>query len=808
MIRLLLCISLLSFCLEAQNLHLYNLKYDSLFNNKQFDVLSNLIDDELLKNTEPLKLLYYYAWKSKIAKERQNFEQMQFYTEKGLTITRNENTSDYPIIYGDLLYINSVVKYRLGEVDSAIHFAKLSLKHEQESSSVNANNITKYLRAIGIYFNHSGKLKKALKYQFKALENETKQTQLNYNSIAASTYCIANTLTSKNNYVASIEYCNKALSYYDNNQASLHVYKAHIYNTLGVNYGFLNDNETAIEYYKEALRLFKKYIPKSKAIIATTKNNIATYKISVGKYDEARALLNEAVDMLKTAGLRRELYWKYYSLGVNENESGNYKQALIHLKFSLSEILDIYGNHNELSALILNESAKSCIRLKQYDKAEEFIKQAIDIAKKMFGEKDHDLAKCYYTQAQLYYLINQHRNCIKTTELIEESLRISRHKNNNQKETYSSIPLLIETYYLKNKALLALYEKTKHIKHLAKSLQTSKKSLEYSSEFVNFYYHQSSIHSFFQFIDKTLKQGIDICKALNDTTGDIKFIYEAHIFFEVEKSFFLKREVQDAFAKSNSNIPDSLILKEIQLKKNISHLQKQLYVAPQENSDQKIKIEQKLFKANNHLKRLRFEIERKYPNYFSLKYTLKKPNLIQIQQNLDPNTCLIEYYKHQNNIYAINLTRDTITLNHDTVPDLSEKIESYIESIVNSNTVEYTILSHEFFKFLLKPDVLKPNITSLTIIPSKDLSLLSFGSFTKSYQKNTSYKDLDYLIKDYAILYQNSANKVKRPIGKTQKGYLGICPTFNNSSYAKLDGANKEIENIRAKLKGDILYGD
>lgn len=808
MIQLLLSISLLSLCLEAQNFKLYNLKYDSLFITQQFEVLSDLIDDELVENPEPLELQNFYAWKSKIAKERQDFEQMQFYTEKALTISRNHNTSVDPILYGDVLYINSVVKYRLGEVDSALYYAKLSLKHHQENSKINTNNITQPLRAIGIYFNHSGKFKEALKYQYEALKNEFRQTPLNYNSIVATIYSIANTLTSENNYIASINYCNKALSYYDNNQASLNAYKAHIYNTLGVNYGFLNDNETAIEYYKEALRLFKKYTPKNKAILATIKNNIATYKMSIGMYDEARVLLTEAVHMLKTAGLRRELYWKYYSLGVNENESGNFKKGLKHLTFSLNEILAIYGRHNELSVLILNESAKSYIGLKQYDKAEDFLNQAIDIAKKMFGEKDQDLAQCYFTQAKIHYLLDRHRDCIKTTELIEETLRISKRKNNNQKDTYISIPLLIETYYLKNKALLALYEKTKHLTHLTNSLHTAKKSLDYSNEFINFYYHQSSIHSFFLLNDKTLKQGIDICKALYDATGDVKFIYQAHIFFEVEKSYLLNREVQDAYAKLNSNVPDSLIWEEIQLKKNISHLQKQLYVAPQENSNQKIEIEQKLFSTNNRLKSLLFEIESKYPNYFELKYTLQKPNLIQVQQNLDPNTCLIEYFKHQNNIYSINITRDTITLNHDTIPNLSEKISRYIESIANSDIEAYTSLANKFFKFLLKPDILKTNITSLIIIPSKDLSLLSFGSFTSSYQKNTPYKDLDYLIKDYAILYQNNANKIQKPISKAHKGYLGISPTFKSSNYATLDGANKEIENIRAKLKGDILLGD
>lgn len=91
---------------------------------------------------------------------------MQFYTEKALTISRNHNTSVDPILYGDVLYINSVVKYRLGEVDSALYFTKLPLKHHQENSKINTNNITQPLRAIGIYFNHSGKFKEALKYQY------------------------------------------------------------------------------------------------------------------------------------------------------------------------------------------------------------------------------------------------------------------------------------------------------------------------------------------------------------------------------------------------------------------------------------------------------------------------------------------------------------------------------------------------------------------------------------------------------------------------------------------------------------------
>lgn len=804
MLRLLSFLFLISINLQAKESNNVFATCDSLYIEAKFNEISDLIDEKLKEDLTPIELFQCYAWKTNAANYNLNITQTDYYAQKALTLSEATPTVKNLELYGDVLYATGVVFFRKGAVDSAFHYCKLALENQEKLLDPTDRKISQSLNALGVFYKYKGDYESAIKYQTRALELTLSKEDPHYNSVVAATFSIASSLIDINDFVKAEKLCRKALQYYDDGLADFHRYKAHIYNAMGVIYGFQNDIETAIEYYKEALRLFKKYTPEDTISITTALSNIAIYQMNIGKYAECEKLIMEAIQLMEKSNLRSELYQKYYNLGVNANQSEKYHEALQHLNFTLSEILDIYKNHNKLSILTLNEIAKSYTKLGQYDKAQEKLEESITIAKSLFGKKDQNLAETYYSQARVQYLLQDHDKCLEYLNVFESTLRITENDSSFLQNESISKPLLLNGNTLKNKCYWTLYQKTKNQDYLLKTYDLAIKSLELSIEIINYYYHETSIISFFGYVDKNLHQGIRACKLLYEQTGDTKYINQAFIFFEAEKSFLLKREIQDAYAKLNTNIPDSLLGKEIQLKKTISDLQKEIFSSSNSESEHLSTLEQKLFKTNRDLENLLKTIESEHSNYYTLKYQRTEPNIFETQSKLKPNTTLIEYYQSEDQIYSISITNDQLRFNLDSLSNLSDKIKSYNEAIDNSEFDTYTDLAYQFYSSLISPNI-SANNESIIIIPSKELSLLSFDSFIKSNNKGDNYRNLDYLINKYHILYLNSSIEKQKPITKPNKSYLGIKPSFTKTKYTILKGATQEITSISKSLNGDIL---
>lgn len=777
---------------------------DSLYIEGKYDEIFDLIDEKLEEDLNPTELFKCYAWKTNAAHYSLNSTQTNLYAQQALALSKTIPSIDTLELYSDVLYSTSVIFYRHGEVDSAFHYCELALKLQEKHLEPGDRKISQSLNAMGVYHKYRGHFEGAILYQTKALNLALNKEQPDYNSVVAATYSLASSYISLNDFVKAEKLCRTAIKYYDDGLANFNRFKAHIYNALGVIYGFQNDIETAIEYYREALRLFKKYMPEDSPAISASLSNIALYKMNIGEYIEANELILEAIEMLEKENLRSDLYHKYYLLGVNANERGEYEEALSHLNFALNEILHIYNGHNQLSTLTLNEIARSHTKLGHYDIAQEKLEESISVAKQLFGKKDQNLAESYLSQARVQYLLQDYEKCISYLDTFTNTIQITENDTSFLQNESISKPLLLNSNSLKNKCYWKLYQQSQDQDYLIKTYDLAIQSLDLSIEIINYYYHETSIISFFGYVDKNLKQGIRACKLLYDHTGDPKYINQAFIFFEAEKSILLKREIQDAYAKLNTNIPDTLIGKEIQLKTTISDLQKDIFNSDETNEKLINSIEQELFETNRELEKLLSTIESDHHNYYALKYKRFVPNIFEIQAKLEPNTTLIEYYQLENQVYSISVTDDQLLFNIDSISDLSSKIEQYNQAIQNSEFSTYSELAYQFYVHLIKPNIHK-NTESIIFVPSKELSLLSFDSFISSKKKNATYRNLDYLINSHHILYQNSAIEKQKPSTIPNKTYLGISPNFANTDYKMLIGARREIVTISKSLNGDIL---
>ena len=705
--------------------------------------------------------------------------------------------------YGDALYNLSVAKFRLGEIDSTFYYAEEALANRKKHLPAIHEKIVQNLSALGTFHSNKGNTKVSIEYQEKALSTALQLTPPNYNSLTASYFSLGSAYHSSNNIVKARENYDKALSYYRNNLATNEKYKGHIFNAIGVLLETQKDYEASQEYYNEAIKLFTK--ANNVFVTTTAYSNLANNYTNLGKYNEAKKIHKKVISILEDSEYENELPWKYLNLGATYLETLEYDSALVVLNKAKLVNTKVSGAENELSTVILNHCAAVYINLNQHEKAKRELLKSIKIAKEIFGLKDHDLAESYYLLAKNYFNQNDTENGFKYLKLAEETLFSITHLTIDFKSEIISRTLLLEIYNLKEKALWAQYITTKNISFLNSLYQATISTLKLSNIILDFYDHENAKLDIFGYIDENLLYGIRASKQLYDLTKDQQYTAQALKFFEAEKSILLKQEHNSFTAKQNNQIADSLLIREDQLKRNISQNQNLLFAENDQTTDYSKKLSSEVFNLKRDLDLLLKEIELNNPNYFAQKYQRYNVDLAQIKAETDSNEVIIEYYQNNNDVYSISISNAKTQFKYVLIDGLEDKIKKFNTSILNSDITIFSELAFEFYNHLLAEHLDFETKKQLTIIPSKSISFLSFDVFINEISNQISYNKFNYLVKEKSISYKNSLQKTYLNKVQAKNLYIGICPEFKTNNFNSLSGAAKEIEFIAKELNGEII---
>jgi len=172
-----------------------------------------------------------------------------------------------------------------------------------------------------------------------------------------------------------------------------------------------------------------------------------------------------------------------------------------------------------------------------------------------------------------------------------------------------------------------------------------------------------------------------------------------------------------------------------------------------------------------------------------------------IQNHIKPNELMLEYFVSDSAIYCFVIGKQVLELkkiNQET--DFNDKLFDYITGIKKHRFGLFQENSYYFYNKLIKPvEKYLTDKSKLIIIPDGHLLYLPFGSLIS--QKSGTYKDidfskLDYLVKDYEIVYQYSANLWLENFQNGQndnatEGFLGIAPFSTNEYISEnVDSAN------------------
>lgn len=252
-------------------------------------------------------------------------------------INRYENLGDKNSLAKMHLFIGKIYVFLSNDVEAIKHFFKGIRFFEAIG---NKTGICNAYNSIGFAYWNNHNLTEALK-NFEKMASVLKEIN-NKQGLAAYYLNIGNVYSDMGNITTSIESYKKSLAIYET---------INDVDGIGVVHGSIGYTLKDIGQYEEALKHFRRSIKIYERI--GNKNNLLRAYGGVGhiyirqkKYREAYMYLNKSLALCKEVGFIEGMSIAYDYLSTLDSLTGNYKQALVHYRLSISYKDSIFNDAN------------------------------------------------------------------------------------------------------------------------------------------------------------------------------------------------------------------------------------------------------------------------------------------------------------------------------------------------------------------------------------------------------------------------------------------------------------------------------
>ena len=677
-----------------------------------------------------------------------NFKQAQ------TILTKNKSALNYTL----LLYSRMGYNYALmRKFDLAKEYAELEINlakklHGSQSIAVSSG----YLK-LGSLYAQSKQLEKAL-LCFKLYEEIYINLGLeNSGELGLIYFNTGNLYYQLHQFSRGIIYLNKSLSILKNDKGGKYSFRlSKVYILLGKSYLSLEKKEKALEYFNKAKSTFIKPIIHgfSKMDIEVA---IAQCLPPLKEEKKIVKTMEEAIQFYTQNNISHNIDVPYHYLANMYFEQKQYEKSIEYHFRNLEHA----KSYSRLSSQIHSNIAIAhnyCF-LKDFIKAEQHLNHASQLLNYNNGEKPDNFEEVIYKNKLLFY--------IRTKTLLF-----------TKKQAVTNNPIYLDSIHLNNQLFLNCQE---YLDHQYSTL--TDKSIRLYSQLENY--------------DQCIKFYIDQHK-----TQDLENAFE---IAEKTKSRLLKINLNAVNATRFNNVPDSILIKDRELKKSISKYEKLKFES--KNDSILNDCTDKLFLLKRKKDKLYDLILTQYPKFHNLKYNHKVIDVSSIQQQLDINQTLIEYFIGDNNIYLFTITKNKYKVKSIEIPqDFDQWVIQLRNSIYNyddeKQTNQYLASAHLLYNTLIKP-IKKELKQKLIIIPDGVLNYIPFETLLeKKVDQITSYKDLPYLIKNHQISYNYSATLYHELLTQKSKAakenLLAFAPSFkdNKEKFKNITARRNSFENL------------
>ena len=658
---------------------------------------------------------------------------------------------------------------------------------------------------------------------------------------------------------------------------------AYNYNLIGIGFYFLSDYDSTKIYYEKSFSLKKKIKVKDK-ILAVSAYNLAILYEDLAQPEKALKLYKDAeAYLLKNKEVKSFLSDVYVGIAhVYKGENDIYK-AEEYSEKAMDVGLKSYGEFNPNMTFVYTSYANILEWKEKYKESIALLEKSLQIRKSAYGENHRWTCESYYDLASVYALDKQFG---KAEEYFKKAIQIGEKTNSSQylanAKTYlaklyideninlehaeqlllSALDKKITIFGYKNDEIAEIYY---YLSEIAKKNQEKEKFFAFNSQVFNcsgydkdnmseviapfqaldaliitgdWYndeYDKSKKIDFlqrkFKLIDEEVQlirysqknftsdrsrirvanlyrnvfeKGLNTCWQLYNQTKEKKYLEKAFELSETNRYTNLLEGLQDIKYKLYSGIPSNLLEVEKQVKQNLERVKLDIYYEKTSSNPDKEFYSELLnqrINLSNKLDSLYRSFETNYPRYANLKFNHRTIKLIDVQNNLDDKTQLLIYFLGDKDLFSFNITKENITfLKNKVGQELIEKAKSIKKDLVQRKNITGT--SKLLYQFLLKQQI-DSNKVNMIVIPDNVLSYIPFEMLKRENDK--------FLIEDFTISYSGSVRLYLELQGdyfkyNIKNYWAGFSPKYEQDK--KLASIYDEVSTISKIVKGKKFIGE
>lgn len=635
----------------------------------------------------------------------------------------------------------------------------------------------------------------------------------------------------------ALEYYDMALEVIPVNSSRRAGYEGLVYHNKGVIYRQTGDYQQALLYYQKWVDLYESGAIKATPWhLANTLSNIAVAYKFMGNLDEARENYESALLVLEkdeSPGMRKDALRSiiYVNLGTYFLDTKQYPKALEYYQRNFDLKLLKEGRLKSLEYI-----GRYFLRTDNPVRADSFFHASLELKEKHYPYHHPSLARSFSDLGEVQLRLGE---LDKALSLFQEAV-IRLTDGYDDKDIYSN-PQPSEIYFKPGiLSVLALKGKTLRTRGL---LNKSQSDLEASLESYrlaaviaddikrNYWSSESKL----QLIEESIhifEGGLETAISLFEFTGNTGILDQAYLIASLAKATLLREVVRENHAQKVARLPDSLRVKEQQLKVQLADVEMEMLSV---NEDSVLRaLKSRKFDLVQELQMLVNQFEQEFPEYYRYKYTPSAREGKFVRKSLKSGTSMIEYFQGNDILFAFSLSKESISLKKilparhwiQKANRFNQIIRNYPdqEEIPEERQVEeFAQLGYELFQTIIEP-LLERKSGELIVVPDGYVASLPFGlMITRSPQGIIDFAQLPYLMREYRVRYSFSENLNRLPLPSRSRSRLllaGFAPSYqgeniemrvtDDSKSFKLRGLvnnQPEVKEICGIMAGDGFYG-
>ncbi|AEE50887.1 CHAT domain-containing protein [Haliscomenobacter hydrossis] len=584
----------------------------------------------------------------------------------------------------------------------------------------------------------------------------------------------------------------------------------YLYKPLIAHYTRLGENEKARVLYERA---FKEASPES---LAGLYNNLGLTYWNEGRNQEALGYFAKGLQLGSLEDMQKGLLW--LSEARSQFELGENVKAALLLKKSLktleaipekeADVLDYLAGAYALQGVMQREAGA-------YAPAEAALARALQLVRKVYGIQHREYGKINVEYAYLFLKKGHPEQAIRYFDAALQAV-IPGFKPKiptdlpNAKQLYEE-NTIYEALAGKADALAQLYQQNQRLNYLTSAFSCHQLAQQVELSLRHTLQFESSKLSLLAYSRKRMEAALAIAFELYQKNQDPKTIRAAWTMVEQNKAAVLLEAVQENRLKQAMDRGDTLLLKEVRLKKQIAW-----FDGAALNANDAILAQNYQRQANqtrDDLAELKIQLAKKYPAYARYKQQLSELDLEKIRQRLlqKNGSLALEYFAGEAQTYLFSMPAQGqlkwVKIGSSArLSTQVRKMREWIQDKTGGDLQAYQQFSQQLFELLLPDGSIPVQTRSVVLIPDAWLSTLPFETLVEGKKTATRWSQVPYWCHKITIQYGYSLGVLlsQQDLQPPQRSrLLAIAPEFTKAErgLAPLSKSKAEVQQIKGIAK-------